>query len=310
MFHGFLWVLEHVLPTSIYGPLVSPIKAWHQRRLVTKVKRRGPGRAFSVDSVDSISPYHFFCSYFLKNRPLVLKGFAKDWDCQSWSLDSLARDFSDDETVITGHGDMDTQSLAATIRQIKTGTIKNARVSNLLQSNKSLRDSVPFDSLKKYLPIGSFISSYQFFLGGSKNFTPLHAGLSNNFSIQLYGNKRWKIIPTHLNPLLEPIVDGGPLLKSQLELSDPSLCSDGIVSFLDFYDVVLEPGDVLFNPSFFWHYVEYESESITVGLRWIHLYSTFRSSLLMAFLVLTAYNPSAFKSFIKIRKSISMPFYS
>ena len=306
---NIFWVLDNYLPKPVFNTLCLKLQSRYNSYLLDYLKKTGPGRIYQIDEVTEITPRDFFFKYYLRNKPLIIKGATKDWQCSSWTLDTLSERFGNDETVITAHGDMKTQTLSTTIEEIRTGSVKNARVANILQNYPELREEADFGFLKKYIPWPSFTTSYQFFIGGNSNFTPLHAGMTNNFSIQLRGKKRWRILPTSLNPIVKPIANGGPLLTSELNLSDEAIKNDETVKYLDLYEANLSDGDILFNPSFFWHYIDYQSESITIGLRWLNVYSCLKSSMLMCFLVFGAYNPSAFKSFLTIRQGKSMPFY-
>ena len=55
--------------------------------------------------------------------------------------------------------------------------------------------------------------------------------------------------------------------------------------------VILEPGDVLYNPPYMWHHVVNLSDSIGVGVRFNHVPSTLRASLTLPLLRALAWDP-------------------
>lgn len=308
-FSNLLWIFENYLPSTIFNAIFKNIKKRTYEKRLRKLKRFGKGKVIPVEKIENLDPKTFFYKYYLRGKPVIFKGAAKDWECSKWDFDFFKQNYGEEETMITGHGDMNINNLGQAIDSLRGGNVKNARVCNVIQNNPELMQQADLGFLKRFISWPSFTTSYQFFLGTIKNFTPLHAGMTNNFSIQLHGHKRWKIVDTHFNPVIRPIADGGPLLKSELDLSDENMNHNEAVKYIDIYDAYLEEGDILFNPSFFWHYIEYQNESITIGLRWLNVFSILKSSLLMGVLVLTAYNPSAFQSFFTIRKGKAMPFY-
>lgn len=131
--------------------------------------------------------------------------------------------------------------------------------------------------------------SWQLFMGGPGTGTATHNAVSNNLFVQLHGVKRWVLYPPGHSPVLDPPRLGAPYFFSRL---DPQAdAPDPRLARLDGYDVTLRPGDVLFNPSFWWHRVVHETASIGVGFRWFAPWSIARSSLTQLVLTAGADNP-------------------
>lgn len=306
---NFLWFAEHFLPTVLFKMFFKKIKQIHCEKLLRKLKLRGEGKTYKVDRVKSITPEDFYKNYYKKNKPLVIEGICNSWPCMEWDFDFFKENYGDEETMVTDHGEMHIQKLSHIIDELRTQGIKKARVCNVIQNNQELMEKVDLGLLHSLIPKPSFTTSFQFFLGTGGNSTPLHAGLTNNFSLQLHGTKIWKLVPPKFNPIIRPIVDGGPLLKSAVSLdpSDREVFEE--TKYIDIVEAELNPGDILFNPSFYWHHIFYSSENLTIGLRWLNVYSMLKSSIVMTSLVGFAYNPLALKSFFTIKKGKAMPFY-
>ena len=60
----------------------------------------------------------------------------------------------------------------------------------------------------------------------------------------------------------------------------------------DGWTVILEPGDVLYNPPFFWHQARNIDTNIGAGFRWFSLASILKVSPAQFLMTLTASNPS------------------
>ncbi|CAH1398166.1 unnamed protein product [Nezara viridula] len=98
--------------------------------------------------------------------------------------------------------------------------------------------------------------------------TPCHVDTYGcNLVAQLYGKKRWFLFPpsetNNLKPTRVPYEESS--VYSQINFSCG--CSD-FSAIANIYMVDLEPGDVLFVPFHWWHYVENLSSAISVNT-WI-----------------------------------------
>ena len=72
--------------------------------------------------------------------------------------------------------------------------------------------------------------------------------------------------------------------------------SEPELAYIDILEAVVEPGDVLFVPSFLWHCVSSLSPSLTVGRRWFSMSSALRGSPMMTALMATATRPTAIQA--------------
>jgi ribosomal protein L16 Arg81 hydroxylase len=107
-------------------------------------------------------------------------------------------------------------------------------------------------------------------IGPAGTVTSLHHDLTNNFIAQIVGRKRVK---------LAPAADVGKLYNARHVFSEiPDLEDPGIdlaryprLSELRLYDVLLEPGEILFVPLGWWHQVKSLDFSVTItftNFRW------------------------------------------
>jgi HSPB1-associated protein 1 len=109
--------------------------------------------------------------------------------------------------------------------------------------------------------------------GGKYAHTPCHYdSYSYNLVAQLYGRKRWLLFPPSQTPNLYP---------TRVPFEESSVFSGVNVGFPDLrtfprfthalancLEVVLHPGDVLFVPKHWWHYVESLESSVSIN-QWV-----------------------------------------
>eukprot|EP00808_Paulinella_micropora_P029913 g16238.t1 len=97
-----------------------------------------------------------------------------------------------------------------------------------------------------------------------------HYDAENNLFVQIRGRKRMILFPTNVWPHLSSFPHSHPVARhSRIDFRAASLLPAEFLSLgavlNQGWEVVLEPGDVLFLPSFWWHFVESLSPSISVN---------------------------------------------
>ena len=98
-------------------------------------------------------------------------------------------------------------------------------------------------------------------IGPAGTFTPPHYDLTNNFIAQIVGHKRLRIAPPSETAKLyntNHVYSDVPDLEGSVDFDRfPRLAQ------LRFYDIKLEPGEILFTPVGWWHQVRALSFSVT-----------------------------------------------
>ncbi|CAF4191489.1 unnamed protein product [Rotaria sp. Silwood2] len=94
-------------------------------------------------------------------------------------------------------------------------------------------------------------------IGSQGSHTPCHYDTYGiNFVAQIVGKKRWLLFPPN-----SPIGQ----LQTRIPYEESSVYLDIDPSNIDVYDITLEPGDVLFVPKHWWHFVS-SLDSITISV--------------------------------------------
>lgn len=105
----------------------------------------------------------------------------------------------------------------------------------------------------KLLAHGPAADEAMLWIGPGGTFTPLHHDLTNNLLAQVVGRKRVVLVPPHEAVRLQ---NREHVFSALGDLTDPStLARHPDLRDLPLYDVLLEPGSMLFIPVGWWHQV-------------------------------------------------------
>jgi hypothetical protein len=226
-----------------------------------------------------------------EQRPLVIKGYLDNTPAyQNWSLDYFATRAGDVEIPVLSDGvesrkysydrallQHEVVTVADVISNIKFGGKKYVNnVSRIFGERPELIQDLDPDRIDKDFGVNMGDTSItHLFMGGRGTGSSLHCAVAGNFFFNVKGHKRWVIIPPSLSRYLSP----RPSRTCLFAVSPHDAFtekSDNIIQHLPRYDVVLEPGDALYNPPWWWHAIRNESE-YTIGCA--NRYQTFGTSL-------------------------------
>ncbi len=111
-------------------------------------------------------------------------------------------------------------------------------------------EKLEFDErLKKIFDLSGY---HNLFLGGDKSYTPLHSELPASAAVQIIGKKKWYLIDTKYSSSLHSVIGSSGIYYA------PAYCfaesrPEAKIWRIPRYEVVCEPGDFLYVPSWVWH---------------------------------------------------------
>lgn len=268
------FVLQHYLKRSA---AIARSKEAAQRRIVEHVRSMGRGRCVPVDRVRDITPEQFRDRYLHKGIPVILEGAAADWRCtREWSFDAWKTRYGQetiqlvDRPGLTDDDYVDEAELTEQINfgdfldEVVAGGRRYMRFSPLFEKFPALGDDVDWDWLHR-MPDRSFGLNAQLFVGGAGSATPLHNAMTVFLFVCVLGVKRWTFVPNHYLALLDPPADARGYNHSDALIDDIDLARYPGLESVDYMEAVMNPGDVLFNPSWNWHSVR--NDTATIGIR-------------------------------------------
>ena len=98
--------------------------------------------------------------------------------------------------------------------------------------------------------------------------TPLHTDPHHNLLAQVVGTKYVRLYPPAATARLYPYREGLTTNSSQVDLDAPDLERFPGFAALPFMDCLLRPGQMLYIPPLWWHYVRAVTVSFSVSFWW------------------------------------------
>jgi predicted 2-oxoglutarate/Fe(II)-dependent dioxygenase YbiX len=233
-------------------------------------------RPQAVDEYSSLPADDFFDRYFSANRPVALRGaFSSSEAVARWSPEYFARNYGHVPIAITAErktaGDYETQ-FRQTVRTVLFSEFVE-RLDNetgndfYLVARNNFFENPQLGHLRDHLaPPARIINDHdrspgsaKLWIGPEGTVTPLHFDEHSILFAQLYGTKHFKLIPSFDYPFLY-VRD-----RYYSEIDPESVDADRHPRFARacIMDVILGPGDGLFLPVGWWHWVRSLSTSIS-----------------------------------------------
>jgi hypothetical protein len=238
--------------------------------------QRADGR--TVPRRHQLSREEFFADYYFQNRPVIITGMVDHWPALAkWSLDELRARFGaqlvevqtgrtrDRDYEINTLAHKETMPLARFVDMIATAGSSNDfyMTANNGSVNRAALAGLWDDigDLPAYMDSGSASDGF-LWVGPKGTLTPFHHDLTNNVMVQIVGRKRVLLVPAYDYPNMYNYkhcyseVNGGAVDFDRF----PLLRKANVI------DCEIGPGEILFLPVGWWHYVESLDVSITVSM--------------------------------------------
>lgn len=228
-----------------------------------------------IDIVNHITPEEFYNHYFKNQIPVVIKGLANNTSAgQKWSLDYFKERVGNTVIDLFDNSKKNPDS-AYTKPDLK---MKLRDFLNILSKNEPtnlrifLYDMFKHDpQLKKDFPCPGLFKGIlggvgHMFFGGKNTKVRIHydIDMSNVLHTHFGGRKRVVLIPPEYTRMLYCL----PLnTYSLIDLDKPDYKKYPALQFIKGYDFILEPGDSVFMPSGYWHYMTYLESGFSVSYR-------------------------------------------
>jgi len=232
---------------------------------------------------ERLSGDDFLEQHYRLNRPVIITGMLDHFPARTkWNLDYFEQQFNERMVEVQFGRDADAQYELNSIahkRQLPFGEyvrmVRDSGRSNDFYMTAN-NDSRNRDSLKELWNDVGTLPEYLdedperrgfFWFGPAGTVTPFHHDLTNNFMAQIIGRKRVRLIaPSELPKLYNfrhcfTDVDGRNIDLQRF----PAMAGVQVL------DCVLEPGEILFLPVGWWHFVEALDISVTLAMtnfRW------------------------------------------
>jgi hypothetical protein len=268
------FLAEHYLPNNRW---IKEKKAAVRSRVVGGLRQQRKGRVFSVERLDAICPSDFRVRYMRRGTPVIIANGAATWPLAKWSFDFFRQRYgremiklvqrkgvANQDEVVEGKEFSEEIGFADFLDEVQSGGKRYMRFSPLLERFPELLDDFNHEFFKQ-MSGNNWGVTYQMFVGGTNSYTPLHNAMTSFFFVNVCGAKRWVMIPNHYLAILNPSADGFGYNHSGARVDDMNTDDFPGLDHVDRIEVLMEPGDILFVPSWMWHCVR--NDSATIGIR-------------------------------------------
>jgi len=228
-----------------------------------------------IEKVTNLSPSDFKENFLKPLKPAVFTDLMDKWPAKGkWSLEFFKNEYGDLMVPVysstkskNGKGYMQPDQkipFREYLESIEKGqTNYRMFLFNLMSNLPDLKD----DIIVPTQLMDGFIKSFAYMFFGSKGSkVKLHydVDLSHVFLNQFHGVKRCVLFSPENSPFLyqHPFT-----VASYIDVDNPDYEKFPALKHVKGYEVFLQPGETLYIPSGFWHYIEYAETSFSINNR-------------------------------------------
>merc|ERR1719369_299843 len=233
-----------------------------------------------IERVNNLSELDFHNQYFCKAKPVIITDATDGWPARNWTIPDLVDRVGDTQVWIRGKTNKEDYRVgrAYTIRK---DTFANY-CSDLLKENARARSSYlavasmqqAFPDLLQELPLPKYLNNYgKLHLGPylwvalKGHYEFCHFDPDDNFLVMIRGRKQVRLFGIDLDSLYpNPLGSHGKTVQSQVNCDNPDLERFPKFANAQCQFCILEPGEMLFIPAFFWHQVNALDTGISLNM--------------------------------------------
>ena len=301
-----LFVLDTYLGRRNVDRVLGSLRRRNERSLLRAATSQGTPNEqppVALPAVPDMSPEEFQSEYARPGRPVVIPGFANDVPAlKKWSPEFFADRYGHLEVqsvdgrnrslanIDDGTANFQTERVqwSEQIRRMKEGGSDYlAFYGEVFQSDPGLVDDLEPDRIRPYLGRRLWNEPIpKLFLGAAGTSTQWHCAELQNLFVEVSGKKRWLMAAPSYTPCLDPriLTTSQQYCHSMIDFREPDIELFPLYQHLQLWEVILEPGDLLYVPPFWWHCVENLTDTTGVALWWPNVGPAIRGHATLAWL--------------------------
>jgi lysine-specific demethylase 8 len=209
----------------------------------------------------------FFENFVKTPMPVVLRGYALQTEAaKTWTFDNILDRVGDVQVNLTGPD----SDWMGSLKEVRDPSIYCANADAPFKAAPEMADELSIPKLQPYIRRRNTWN--QLFIGQKGTGSGYHCAGIWNFFYQIDGEKKWTFVDPELTWMMYPNVISQAMAFGSLLLFPWKSDLENVYRLYKYcprYSVVLKPGDVLFNPPWWWHYIDnLTPTSIAVATRW------------------------------------------
>jgi hypothetical protein len=300
---NFYFVLEHFLGADNFEKFLGKNRKalYNEIDLQLKNSNRAELLPMPEENNPDITLEEFNNKYIKNFLPVVFRQAAGNWpSVKKWSFNFFKENYGEKEiSLVDNVGIIDRKNpqqfenttFSTYIDELSKGSLKYLKFSRIMDDDSTLKGDFDLKWLRKFQLPGSFGENFLMFMGNAETLTPTHCGFGNTLFVQVTGKKKWIFWKPNERIFFDPrakrrnynYTDADPY-----QVNDPDF---PLFKYAKRFEVILEPGDVLWFPSHLWHHVESVTGGTSVAHKFVHLPSCWRSSSVLTTLFFFATHP-------------------
>lgn len=229
-----------------------------------------------IDVRENITKEEFKKEYLKPQKPVVIKGYVKDWPAyEKWDLDYMAEIAGDKEVPLYDDRPVDYKDgfnephakmkMSEYVDLLKREPTRyRIFLWNILKEVPELQKDFEYPDvgikLMKGLPM--------LFFGGEDSYTFMHydIDLANIFHFHFHGKKQVILFDQKQNDYLYKIPHS-LITREDINFADPDYEKWPALKKANGFIANLEHGDMLYMPEGYWHYMRYITPGFSMSLR-------------------------------------------
>ncbi len=229
-----------------------------------------------IPRLKNFSKKEFLQKYFKPQKPVVIEGFIEDWPAhKKWDLDYMKKVAGDkivplydnrpvrhEEGFNQAHAKMKMSEYVDLLK--REPTKYRIFLWNILKEVPELQEDYWYPDfgirLMKGLPM--------LFFGGRDSYTFMHydIDLANIFHFHFHGKKEVILFDQKQNDYLYKIPHS-LIVREDIDFSNPDFNKWPALKKAKGFKAHLNPGDILYMPEGYWHYMKYVTPGFSMSLR-------------------------------------------
>jgi len=245
---------------------------WTCDRLLAQMKASGyttEQREVPIPEYDweNGDPETFYQLFIKRPHPVVLRNFMKDTKMlKDLKWDQVLQKYGEEDVFLTKK---ELDGYPGKLKEVENPAVYLHNSEKLFSKYPSIRDLFQYERLEPYLHMK--VGYEQIFVGKEGTGSPFHHASVYNMFYMVDGSKKWWFIDPYDTFLGYPLAMLGRAAGFLMVLwpNDYNREAFPLFAYCPIYQTTLNPGDVLFNPPWWWHSIKNVSPtSIGVASRW------------------------------------------
>lgn len=281
--HEFLFLVFYLRDVIDGRRSIGDLRRWNVKNIDKIYKNKSEGIIKEVPVIYDFTKKNIYENYILKKTPVVLKKAAVNWRASKlWSFDYFKNEYEKYEVYIAKEEFIRTKKLLSYkinidsykmhdfVNEIYEGESHYLKFSKILTDFPELVDHLDTTTILEWSNNTDrrYEISNEFYMGGKGSITNLHAERSDIFHVCIKGKKRWRLYGPENSRFLYPVPAKTLFIASEVDFINPDYDIHPWFKYANGYETILEDGDILYFPSYFWHGVENLCPTISANHLW------------------------------------------